>query len=46
MKTKLAPLMVKACSFCLACSGIFHWKGISIFLFGEQKFPDPADYEK
>lgn len=44
MKRNLQSLAIKLCSLCLVCSGVFHWDGVSLFLFGEQEFPKESDY--
>lgn len=44
MKKNLQSLAIKLCTLCLFCSGAVHWKGISLFLFGEREFPKESDY--
>ena len=41
---RMQSLITKLCTLCLGIS-ILRWDGISIFMFGEQKYPEPSDYE-
>lgn len=41
---RMQSLIAKLCSLCLV-AGCFYWDGVSIFLFGEQKYPELSDYE-
>ena len=43
MKYRLPGLLSKACSMCLALTGILYWDKMSILLFGEPKFPENPD---
>lgn len=43
MKFRLQKWMTTLCSLCLFCSTVAHWKGISIFLFGESPYPENPD---
>lgn len=44
MKYRFMSAMTSLCSLCLIFAKLFHWKGVSIILFGEKEYPNPSDY--
>lgn len=44
MKYRIQTLAINFCSMLLVCYKLFHWDGVSLFLFGEHEFPKESDY--
>ncbi len=40
MKRLSKSWIFKACNFCIAFAGILHWTKMSLWLFGEQPYPE------